>query len=595
MLEKGVAHFPSVWMRKLFYIFVLMAFAMKLAKAQSPVTHTFPSRDTNKHFRNTNTLTKTKTVVLWDGVKYPFTVAGFNSAIAAACNGAETGKLVLPPDIPSGLVTSTLSIPSNCWVDGAGKHVSVIQASASLDSPVVNSIGTNHVRLTNFGVDGNRSDNGGSNINTFDCIDIGIGSTYVTLDGMRESNCRNQSVLIAPGDAHIYISNSEQDHNGSATISSGGTGSIAIAGAIGTSHGPIDDVQIGPNNFFHDNNQDLYALNSSSAAEPITRLNVFNNVFQNSANDAIAFFTTTFTGGKIIAPQATGNKIDCMGWLGNTRTNCTPGFLQTGAGSSAGGVGVDVITTGDQLVIHTLIANNVCRDSTYECVATTSDIQAAVTITAGTSVTWNSGPQFKTTWRSGQSVQVLSNLTLYKIASVSSPTSMTLQTSAPSGSQTLVLPTFMWATVKGNQSYNNGSPAANQGPGIFCDLADGNNYNQNEMVGNYEEGMQLFGCSFATSLGDKAYSNDKSHSAAGKPCNTSHNFGILVCGALGDQLFATATDDPEAFPTQTVGVFIDATATNTSVKSTSLSGSTAPIINNGTNSSIDLRISLPSR
>ena len=570
--------FRACELRKLLHILVLTACWAKLANAQGSATIPYPPHGTNNDVVTTNDFTNIKSVVFWDGAKYPLTAAGFDSAIAAACDGTAQGKLVLPPQIPSGLVTRTLSIPSHCWVDGAGKHVSVLQAGVSLNAPVVSTAGTNHVRLTNFRVDGNRSDNRGSNPNTFDCVAIGIGSTYVTLDRMRESNCRNQSVLIAPNDAHIYISNSEQDHNGSATISSGGTGSIVIAGTLGTSHGPIDDIQIGPNNYFHDNNQDLYAVNSSSPAEPVTEINVFNNTFQNSANDAISFNTTSVTGGQIIAPQVTGNKIGCMGWLGSARANCSPGFLQAGRVSSAGGVGIDVISTGDQLIARPVIANNTCHDSTFECVATTSYIQSVVTIRGGISVTWVSGPQFKTTWKDGQSVQVLSNLYLYKMASVQSATSMTLQTAAPNGLQTLILPTFMWATVHGNRAYTNGSPAAKQGPGIFCNLADGNAYGQNEMIGNYEEGLQLFGCSFATSSGDIALSNNKSNSTAGSPCHTSHNFGILVCGALGDQLFGTVTDDSVESPTQTVGVFIDTTATKTSVKSAFLHGSMASVI-----------------
>lgn len=528
-------------------------------------TETFPHNNGPAAFSSINN------TVYVDGVKYPATQAGISAALVAACTGAIPGKVVLPLGTVS--INGQITVSSaNCTVEGSGRFASVIQESGNSAPLAVGPV--SHVRLINFGVDGGRSDNGGSNSSSFDCIDVGSNAADVLLDGVRASNCRNQGIIVASGDKDVTIQNSETDHDGNGSLASPGTGGITIAAGSGT----MSRILVGPNNRIHDNNGGVIVTNSSVAADVSSDISVFENLVYANGNDGILATATFGSGGPILNFSAKGNRVFCNGWPANGTgfsSACTAGFLQTGSSSSPQGVAVDLITNGDKLVLYPIVSGNSLHDNVFEGVAVTSNVTGTVTVSGGTTVTQTFGSTFNTNWKAGQTISI--ETVLYKIASVDSATTLTLATSATNGvSQGVNLPTYFWASVVGNEIYGNGSNVESpiDGPGIYCQLADGNSFGQNVVRLNNLEGLELYGCSFTTSIGDKSYSNDTGATAG-------RNDGFAVYGGLADQFLGDVADDPVASPTQTIGLKIDANSTNTLVDTKSLYGSSSPVSDSG--------------
>jgi hypothetical protein len=196
-------------------LFALAAFWILSAGAPvpgSPQTNTFAAIGSNNPFTGNNTHSGAETfddinnTIFWNGsAAYPFTAAGLQSAINAACSGGVPGKVVLPPMTVTGLNAQSAINSSNCTVEGSGKYVSTIKASASLTVTPLAVGAFSHIRFINFGVDGNRSDNGGANIHTFDCIDIGSGASDVLVEGVKASNCRGQGMGVFGTSSDVTI------------------------------------------------------------------------------------------------------------------------------------------------------------------------------------------------------------------------------------------------------------------------------------------------------------------------------------------------------------------------------------------------------
>lgn len=72
------------------------------------------------------TLPSSNNIVVVDGVAYPFTGAGVQAAINAACTGSVPGKVVLPPTTISKISTKILINSSNCTIEGAGSAASIL-------------------------------------------------------------------------------------------------------------------------------------------------------------------------------------------------------------------------------------------------------------------------------------------------------------------------------------------------------------------------------------------------------------------------------------------------------------------------------------
>jgi hypothetical protein len=545
-------------------LLLLSALSQRPISAQTPGV-IFNGNNTHS---GTETFTNIKNVVFWDGSKYPLTAAGLQSAISAACNGTIPGRVEFPLTGVGQFVTisATVTVPSNCSLNGPGKDRIILHSSVSLKAAIMTVANASKVVLRGFGLDGNRANNS-------NCFDLGPSTSDVLIDQLRISNCLSQGVLIFNGSAHITIQNSEFFNIGSFP-SSPFTAAIDIFS--NTSPG-VSDIRIGPDNFIHDSS---FGIVLSSQNNNISSVNIFDNQIYSNANDAIEILGQN-SPGVISGFRAQNNEMFCNGWPANGtgfHSNCTAGFLQSGAVASGGGVGVDLIQNADQRVIHPIVSANYIHDNLFEGLALTTNIQGTVN-TSGTAVTWVSGAQFNVNWKNGETLYI--NNAFYKIASVASSTSLTLQTSAGMQMGTGISSrSFMWASVTGNQSINNGGTAVSGpvGPGIYCQLADGNTFGQNVMKNNFLEGLELFGCDFNTSSGDRAYSNNSSNTAG-------RNNGFAVIGGFADAFFGDTTDDPVAAPKQTVGLLIDANSTSTTVNSSSLYGTVAQVTDNGFGSS----------
>jgi hypothetical protein len=398
---------------------------------------------------------------------------------------------------------------------------------------------------------------------------------------MRASNCINHGIFLGGGVSNVTIQNSEVFNNGSATVNATGTAGIDIGPRSG---GGISKVRIGPNNLIHGNNGGISITNAPSSANAITDVSVFENDISGNVNDAVLVSAVNPSGGKILNFSAKGNRLSCNGWPANGTgfpTACTAENFQAGSISSGNGVGVDLIQNGDQLLVQPVVANNSIHDNVFEGVATASQIFATVNTSNGASggcasncVTWTAGTStFNTNWKSGQVVTV--NTIPFKISSVVDTTHLSL-TTAP-GTQTgvgLAGPSYMWASITGNQFTTNGNSLQSVGPGAFCFMADGNTYGQNAYRTNNLEGNELDFCSFATVSGDHAYSNNTSNTVG-------RNNGFAAFGSLGSSFLGVAADDPVASPKQTVGLLIDSQSTNTTVSTQALFGTVAALTNNG--------------
>lgn len=557
--------------------------------ASVSANNAFTGNNTHSGQEAFSAVTSLNNVTYWDGLKYPFTTTGLQAAITAGCNGTIPGKIILPPFVANALITSTITFPSNCWIDGAGKLLTVLQAAAGLAVPVANAIGVSHLRLTNFGIDGNRSNNGGTNPNSFDCLDIGTTATDVTVDSVRTSNCRNNGMLVAASDTDITVMNSESDHNGADNINSIGTAGINV----GPGSGFEKRIHLGPHDRIHDNNSGVVVTNSTNSVNLVSDVSIVDDFVFASGNDAISITAPNLTGGKIVNATVLGNQTFCNG---DSTTLfpavCVAGFYQTHTINTGGGVGVDIITNADQLIIQPVVSSNNSHDNTYEGVAMTANVTACVTVSTLTTVTQvapgsggctaiTANQPFKTSWKSGESIAI--STVLYRISSCASTTVCTLLDNAVNGAnQAAGLPSYMWGIISDNSVYDEGnnSFAGGVGPGMFCQLSDGNVYTGNTMRLNNFEGLELFGCSFTTSQGNHSFSNNTSNTA-------NRSYGLASYGGLANSFVGDVADDPGAVGHQNVGVYVGtfagspAAATGNLIASPSLYGSFAPVLDTG--------------
>jgi hypothetical protein len=93
-----------------------------------------------------------------DNNRYPFTSAGLQAAINAACNGTVEGRVVLPANQT---LVANPSIPNHCTVEGQGEG-SVIQSDADRAIVSASSPAPEHITLRNFHIDGGSSTHAGN-------------------------------------------------------------------------------------------------------------------------------------------------------------------------------------------------------------------------------------------------------------------------------------------------------------------------------------------------------------------------------------------------------------------------------------------------
>jgi hypothetical protein len=357
-----------------------------------------------------------------------------------------------------------------------------------------------------------------------------------------------------------------------------GTAGINIAG------GPVSHVHIAGSRI-HDNSSGVIITNTGTVGSDVSGIMIDSSKLYSNANDALLATTSSLTGGNILGLQVSGNEIYCNGWPANGvgfSPNCTPGFQQSGAGSSSGGVGVDLIQQGVSRVLRPVVTGNVIHDNVYEGVSPTSNVNSVVN-TSGTAVTWVSGPTFPTSLIPGQ--YVLINGVAYQVATVPSGTSMVLQTSA--GTQTSVQiqqPVYMGAVISNNTVSLSGNASLSVGPCFYNQLSDGNSYSNNVATNCQFAGFENFYSSFLTYSGDKAYGNNLSS-------HVGMNAGFVNFHGMGVSYTNVGTGDAAVSPTQTVGVLIDSGGVNTYISSQGLNAVT-PVQDGGTNTASLLKSAL---
>ena len=108
---------------------------------------------------STTTISNLNNVIIVDGIHYPKTSAGIQSAINAL--PSTGGKIFLPAGTYS--INSTTTIPSNVWIEGAGASSTILYVENNSNCSVfANSDQTNgntNIKISNLKIDGNKSNN----------------------------------------------------------------------------------------------------------------------------------------------------------------------------------------------------------------------------------------------------------------------------------------------------------------------------------------------------------------------------------------------------------------------------------------------------
>lgn len=440
-----------------------------------------------------------------------------------------------------------------------------MQANTSVsgfNSPVIKVNGSSEVYLLGFGIDGNRN----NNANPINGIVI-QDATDIQLDDVHSGNCYNAACLVQGTGLRLFFNNCEFYNSGEPLLVGSGGGGLGILGS-----GTISHVQV-LRSRIHGNNLGITVLNPTGAGTSyedfvIAECQVFSN-----ADDGISFFSNKASGGKIVGPRVVNNEVYSNGWLSNgvgIPAGFVAGLLQTGPTASHSGVGIDIISA-NGLITQPIVVGNRCHENIFDGISIDGHLRATVN-TGGTKVTATAGT-FNVNWKSGQWVAIGTGY--YQISSVSSSTSLTLQTSA--GSQlgvSLIGSSSSYGIFADNQSYNN------HNVGLFCYFSDHNIFSGNTAYGCGLEGYGLDGCNQTIYSGDRSYGN-------GTRGLTHRQSGWYVYAANATQLFGIAADDVTASPTQRYGVQIFSNCSNTFIKSSSIFGSTAGVSDSGVNTSYD--------
>lgn len=508
-------------------------------------------------------------VVYVDGVIYPYTNAGIQAAINAACNGTIPGKVIIGP-VAAGTaisIATTITVPSNCWIDGSGAKNITFQAANTLAAEIFEVSGSVNVFLSNFGIDGGRISNAIFGLGIYGCSNVYVESLSI-------GNCYNNGILISNGGSFIRINGCDVFNSGLPLPSAGGSG---IAVGSGVSSANISHVSL-TNNMVHGNNIGIQILPTSVSTSVIEGLEISGNKVYSNCNDGITMFSSAATYGTIVAPRVISNESFSNGWPANGTgfsTNTPAGLLQTGSSASSSGCGIDILATFG-LITNPIISDNYCHDNVFDGVAFDGSLKAIVN-TSGTAVTATSGV-FSLDWK-GQYVRI--GGTYYPVASVADTTHLTLTTSAGSlTANTLIGPTKIFGVVSGNQSNRNGVGAV--GTGFFQTFCAYNTFSNNIAEGNNQEGYGVDGCYAVSFTGDRAFGNNTSG-------NAGHKFGFaLKQGCANVSLRDVCTDDFTTSPTQTVGVGVAQTSANvclnTIIESAAVFG-TNTVLDSGTNTS----------
>ena len=516
-----------------------------------------------------------------DGVHYPFTTAGIQSAIVTACNGSIPGQVVLSPGrtgqkIP---MTAGLSPPSGCTISGPGKDKLVLQASSEFKgSAVVLLSGVSQITLEGFGIDGNRE--GG--VSGMDGIDLYNSPSHIVIQDVTISNFAPNAKLTGgfgigmnKGGSHITIRDADIYRNGAGLSALHGAG---IGLTPGTSI--LADVKI-LNSRVHDNTNGIYITPGSSTGALVEDIVIADRTATYSnAGDGIAFFGFSYPSGIIRGPRVENVDSFCNGWPANGvgfSTSCVAGFFQNGPVSSSTGVGIDINST---QIIDPVVVGNRTHDNVYDGISLSTQVMATVNTSGMTLTCSGCGskyPPLSVGWKSGQWIKIGGNL--YQLSLTTSPpcssaTTCTLQRSAGGARGAFLGPTWVHGTVSGNVTHHNGNSCCG-GTGIYIYFSDGNTITGNTASFNALGGISSWASSFNMFTGNTAISNNQSN-------HSGNRGGFVVNLGLKNSFLENKAEDRSGPRFQLYGLIIGTGSTSTYVDTQGLTGPRGAILDSGT-------------
>ena len=332
-------------------------------------------------------------VVYVDGSTYPMTNAGFLAALTAACNGTIPGKLVMPPAVTAVSLTASLTIPSNCYIQGPGKNLLTLQAPSGLTTQLFLISGVSNVTLDGFTMDGT------GDVNSVDGVVV-TGSSNVTLSNLLISNWAANGLAIQTGNTNVSVLNSEISRTGPA-LPGLGTG-ILMGGGI-NSHIRIVNTSV------HDGNLGIVIFNGSGGSALTEDIEIEGSRIYANANDGIQVFANTALGGYIRGVRVENSEVYCNGWPASGSgfsAGCTAGYRQNGSTGSSSGVGVDLI---GNLIQQPVVVGNKLHDNFFDGFSIGTLASATVTVSGATVTCTNCGssaPLFNVGWKPNTFVSV---------------------------------------------------------------------------------------------------------------------------------------------------------------------------------------------
>lgn len=513
-----------------------------------------------------------------DASQYAANSAGIQTAINTACKGDLPGEVIFSASgSPPIQLTSQITVPSNCTLLGPGRNKLTLQAAANYSgsSPLLLINGAAHVRLQGFTIDGNRTNNatgiGGNG------LEIDGASSDIGIQDVGVNNFAGEHVGIGIAMSNVSstvsgvtITDSEISNNGPALPDPNGCGIDLGVQFQPASYNTVNILR----NRIHGNNLGICGWNNSSSTTNYDVLIAENSVYSN-ASSGINVYTFNQFGSTVSGWRVEDNDSFCNGWPANGAgfpPACSAGLLQTGPNTSSSGVGIENI---GPLLNQVAIIGNRTHDNVYDGISVANNMTLTVN-TNGTIITCTScgitTGSFDTNWQAGRWVQIADKP--FQIASVSSPTSLTLQTSPGTLPGAIMLaPTNAEATIFGNISYNNGNVLTG-GTGILDFYSDGVTLDCNQANHNSLEGIGLYYSASSSVATNEADDNDQQGSGT-------HNAGYLAYNTFKVSFVGDSSRD-DGGGTEAAGLLI-AGGVDTYVDSPRLAGSAVPIIDDGTN------------
>jgi len=484
--------------------------------------------------------------------------AALQALLNATCNGTVPGIVQLAPSSSVVPVTASITAISNCTIKGPGKWLLTLQATSGLAANPLVISGVTNFRVEGLTIDDQRS----ANLPLGNIVITGS-SSNITLHDVGSINGGN-CVVIGGGSAtlsNITVEDGYFNYCG-VSITTGG-GAFGIGDLEPSEGGSVLNHIYIRRNLISGNASGIGTLTETGTT--ITDLEIEDNQITSNSNDGIGIYSESANSGSIVSPMIQRNRVWCNGWPANGTgfpSVCTAGPFQTGATPSpTNGVGIDL--TG--YLLRPLIANNDVEYNYWDGIDNEpGNSEFTVVSTSGTAISWVSGNYFGYPyWKAGQAVDI-SNV-LYKLASCSSQTSCTLQTSAGThATANMTAAIYDSATETGNVSCYNGAgnPSGLNGSG-FSDISFGSTYSGN--IACYNNGQGFFDqvAVLATHNGDSASNN-----ATGGD----YNSGFICQGCSYENYIGVQANDSRAggSQTQTIGVNILANSQNVYVDSPNL-------------------------